>query len=215
MAWNGWRDRVSRIKLQRMQHDHQIALRALDRKHEAELRDRDRQQEVVLRELDRQHEGRLLELGDLRALRDLKVERLRTNLVTLLDAALRLGDREIALRMNPARFTDPDPGLEQARTRLVDLRPVLLLDTESESLLRDVGELTRDDDTYLIALRHWQDQTEMTKASIAAGMGPPPVNGSMEAFGQVQERGDALAASIRKVIDSARAMLAEIERPIA
>ena len=52
VAWNGWRDRVSRIKLQRMQQDHQIALRALDRKHEAELRDRDRQQEVVLRELD-------------------------------------------------------------------------------------------------------------------------------------------------------------------
>jgi len=58
VAWNGWRDRVSRIKLQRMQEDHQVELRDADRKHEAELRDVDRLQEVALRELDRQHENK-------------------------------------------------------------------------------------------------------------------------------------------------------------
>jgi len=66
-----------------MQEDPQIALRNLDRKHEAELR-----------ELDRKHESRLQELADLRGAQRLKVERLRTNVVALIDVAMKLGDRE-------------------------------------------------------------------------------------------------------------------------
>ena len=38
--------------------------------------------------------------------------------------------------MKPRRFADPAPAVDQARDRLNDLRPVLLLDTQSERLLR-------------------------------------------------------------------------------
>jgi hypothetical protein len=107
---NGWRERASRAKLQQMQLDYQTALRNLDRQHEAALRELDRQQEAALRERDRRHESRLQELADLRSLRDLKIQRLRTNLGTLVDVALKLGDREFQLRMEPLRFVDPDPG---------------------------------------------------------------------------------------------------------
>jgi len=49
----------------------------------------------------------------------------------------------------------------------------LVLDTESEHVLRRLAELIRDYDTYLIALRHWHDLTESTKAAMAAGMAVP------------------------------------------
>jgi hypothetical protein len=165
VAWNGWRDRVSRIRLQRMQENAETALRNLDRKHEAELRDQDRQQVTALREMDRQHESRIQELADLKALRNLKIERLRTNLVIQLDVALKLG--------------------------------------------------TAGSSCVCTRFRHWQDLTESAKAAMAAGMGAPPVTGQRDAFEQVQERGKELAASVRKVIDSARATLAVIEQPIA
>src|SRR5215831_3058676 len=104
LAWNGWRERLSRVSHQQRQESHQATLRDLDRRHEAHLRDLDRRQEVALRDLDRKHERRLHELADLRALRNLKVERLRTNLLAVTDAALKFGDREFDLRMRPRRF---------------------------------------------------------------------------------------------------------------
>lgn len=226
LTLNGWRERLSRVSLQQMQESHQTALRDLDQRHEAHLRDLDRRQEislrdldrrqeVAIRDLDRKHEGRLHELADLRALRDLKVERLRTHLLAVTDAALKFGDREFDLRMNPRRFADPAPGLDQARERLNDLRPVLLLDTKSERLLRAMADLPRQYDTYLIALRRWQGLSEATPAAIKTGPGMPAVTGQQDAFQQAQRRGDSLARSVQEVIESAREALDTIEQPIA
>jgi hypothetical protein len=213
-VWNSWRERRSRVSLQQMQENHQAALRDLDRKHEADLRALDRQQEAALRDLDRRHESRLQELADQRELRDLKVERLRTNLVTLTDAALKLGDREFELRMDPLRFTDPDPAFEQARKRLSEVRSVLVLDAESERLLRSLVDLMREYDAYLLALDNWKTQTELAKAAIVAGPGMPPPSGAQEAFHSAQERADRLRISMNEVIDSARETLDAIEQPI-
>lgn len=118
LAWNGWRERLSRVSLQQMQESHQATLRDLDRRHEAHLRDLDRRleialrdldrrQEVAIRDLDRKHESRLHELADLRALRNLKVERLRTNLLAVTDAALKFGEREFDLRVKPRALPIP------------------------------------------------------------------------------------------------------------
>ncbi len=194
VAWNGWRDRRSRIDLQRIQETH----------------------EAALRNLDRQHERRLQEFADQRGLRDLKAERLRTNLVTLIDAAMKLGDRALQLRMEPDRFVDPDPAFDQARTRLSDLRPALLLDTESERLLRAMAELTRQYDVYLIALRQWRDLTDLAKAAVEAGPGAsaPPGQQILAALQQAQDQGESLANSVQELIDSARETLEGIERPI-
>src|SRR5215472_17306217 len=195
LALSGWRERLSRVSLQRMQQNYQATLRDLDRRHEAHLQDLDRRQEVAMRDLDRKHGSRLHELADLRALRNLKVERLRTNLLAVTDAALKFGDREFDLRMNPRRFADPAPVVDQARERLNDLRPVLLLDTESERLLRAMADLARQYDTHLIALRRWQGLTEATTAAIKTGPGMPAATGRQEAFQQAQKRGDSLARS--------------------
>jgi phosphoglycolate phosphatase-like HAD superfamily hydrolase len=132
----------------------------------------------------------------------------------LVDAALKLGDRELQLRMEPLRFAEPDPAFEQARARLADIRSALVLDTESERLLRDMSVMTRQYDSYLIALRHWQDLTEQAKAAMAAGMGAPPITGQKEALEQLQKLGEQLAMFVNNVIDSARATLAELEQPI-
>lgn len=215
LAWNGWRERLSRVSLQRMQQNYQATLRDLDRRHEAHLQDLDRRQEVAMRDLDRKHESRLHELADLRALRNLKVERLRTNLLAVTDAALKFGDREFDLRMNPRRFADPTPAVDQARERLNDLRPVLLLDTESERLFRAIADLEREYDTYLIALRRWQGLTETTTAAMTTGPGTPAATGQQEAFQQAHKRGDRLAKSVQELIDSAREALDAIEQPIA
>ena len=168
-----------------------------------------------MRDLDRKHESRLHELADLRAVRNLKVERLRTNLLAVTDAALKFGDREFDLRMNPRRFADPAPVVDQARERLHDLRPVLLLDTESERLFRAMADLERVYDTYLIALRRWQGLTETTTAAMTIGPGTPAATGQQEAFQQAHKRGDRLAKSVQEVIDSAREALDAIEQPIA
>ena len=215
LAWNGWRERLSRVSLQQMQESHLATLRDLDRRHEAHLQDLDRRQEVAIRDLDRKYESRLHELADLRALRNLKVERLRTNLLAVTDAALKFGDREFDLRMKPRHFADPAPAVDQARERLNDLRPVLLLDTQSERLLRAIADLLREYDTYLIALRRWQGLTETTTAAMTTGPGTPAATGQQEAFQQAHKRGDRLAKSVQEVIDSAREALDAIEQPIA
>ena len=215
LAWNGWRERLSRVSLQQMEESNQATLRDLDRRHEAHLRDLDRRQEVAIRDLDRKHERSLHELADLRARRDLKAERLRTHLLDVTDAALKFGDREFDLRMNPRRFADPAPGVEQARERLNDLRPVLVLETKSERLLRAMADLARQYDTYLIALRRWQGQTETTTAATRTGPGMPAATSQQEAFQQAKKRGDSLARSVQEVIESAREALGAIEQPIA
>jgi len=226
LTLNGWRERLSKVSLQQQQQSHQATLRDLDQRHEAHLRDLDRRQEIALRDLDRRqevairdldrkHESRLHELADLRALRDLKVERLRAHLLAVTDAALKFGDREFDLRMNPRRLADPAPDVDQARERLNDLRPVLLLDTKSERLLRAMADLARQYDTYLIALRRWQGLSEPTTAAIKTGPGLPAVTGQQEAFQQAQKRGDSLARSVQGVIESAREALHAIEQPIA
>ncbi len=226
LTLNGWRERLSRVRLQQMQESHQAALRDLDRRHEAQLRnldrrqeievqDLDRRQEVAIRDVDRKHESRLHELADLRARRDLKAERLRTHLLAVTDAALKFGDREFDLRMNPRRFADPAPGVEQARERLNDLRPGLVLETKSERLLRAMADLARQYDTYLIALRRWQGQTETTTAATRTGPGMPAATSQQEAFQQAKKRGDSLARSVQEVIESAREALGAIEQPIA
>src|SRR5215471_19977373 len=207
LALHGWRERLSRVSLQQMQQNYQATLRDLDRRHEAHLQDLDRRQEVAMRDLDRKHESRLHELADLRALRNLKVERLRTNLLAVTDAALKFGDRGFDLRMKPRRFADPAPVVDQARERLNDLRTVLLLDTQAERLLRAIADLMREYDTYLIALRRWQGLTETTTAAITKGPGPPAATGQQEAFQQAHKRGDRLAKSVQEVIDSAREAL--------
>jgi len=151
-AWNSWRERLSRTKLQTMQQMHEANLRALDR----------------------QHEERLQEVADRRALRDVKVERLRTNLIALTDAALKLGDRELELRMSPHRFADPATIVDQARTRLAELRPELILDTESERLLRAMADAIQQYDAYIMALGHWKMLADAASASAAAGPSVPP-----------------------------------------
>jgi len=128
---------------------------------------------------------------------------------------LKFADREFDLRMNPRRFADPAPGVDQARERLNDLRPVLLLDTKSERLLRAMADLARQYDTHLIALRRWQGLTEATTAAIKTGPGMPAATGRQEAFQQAQKRGDSLARSVQEVIESAREALAASEQPIA
>jgi len=210
LAWNGWRERLNRVSLQQMQESHQATLHDLDRRHQAHLqnldrrheialRDVDRRQEVAMRDLHRKHETRLHELADLRALRDLKVERLRTNLLAVIDAALKFGDREFDLRMRPRRFADPAPAVDQARKRLNDLRPVLILDTESERLLRAVADLVREYDTYVITLRRWQGLTETTRPPMTTGPETPSVTGDQEALQQAQKRGDSLAKWVQVI----------------
>lgn len=126
---------------------------------------------------------------------------------------MKFGDRGFDLRMKPRRFADPAPAVDQARERLNDLRPVLLLDTQSERLLGAIADLLREYDTYLIALRRWQGLTETTTAT--TGPWTPAATGQQEAFQQAQKRGDSLARSVQEVIDSAREALDAIEQPIA
>ncbi len=192
-VWNGWREGRLRIKLQRMQETHAATLRGLDR----------------------EHERRLQELADRRSLRDQKVDRLRTNLVAVTDAALKLGDREYELRMAPNRLFEPAPVVDEARKRLDELRAELVLDIESERLLRAISDVLQQHDVYVIALRHWKDLADAAEAAAEAGPGVPPVTGSREAFEEARNKGDLLAKSVQEVIDSARDTLAHLEQAIA
>ena len=105
---------------------------------------------------------------------------------------------------------------DEARTPLNELRPALLLDTESERLLRAMAELTRQYDVYLIALRQWRDLTDLAKAAVEAGPGAsaPPGKQILAALQQAQDQGESLANSVQELLDSARETLEGIERPI-
>src|SRR5690242_7811624 len=113
--------------------------------------------ETTLREQDRQHELRMGQLADARSVRDRRSQRLHDNLASMVEMALRLGERTNRLRLWPDQFDKPDPWLDAAVDKIFDLRALIVLDAETEPLMRAVDDASLAYRQFLLAIEARKD----------------------------------------------------------
>ena len=155
-----------------------------------------RQHEADIRQLDRDHELRSQQLADERARRDHREARVYTNLVALADLMLNLGARVEGLQLHPARYRDSGPGFFDAMDLIAPLRASIVLDAETEPLLRQVKEAETQYREFLADLETWQ--------TARPGVQRPDVP-------SIHEKGSALLELTKRILTEARQTLEKTE----
>jgi hypothetical protein len=150
----------------------------------------------------RSHETKMEKLADARALRDRKIERVWKGLNVVCEVALDLLEASNRIFASPANtLAEADRVQSEADKKLDPIRADLVLDGDTESLLRQVVRCSNDYRKLSDALREEQDRVEQHRDT--RGMGER----TSDAWQIVQK--DAF-----EVLNEARKTLAEIEKPI-
>jgi hypothetical protein len=150
----------------------------------------------------RSHETTMEKLADARALRDRKIERLWRGLTVVCEVALDLLDATNRLWLHQARVIDEADRVQyEADAKLAQVGAALVLDSDSEGLVRQVVECSDDYRKYVVAMRMLIDTRERRGDTSSS---EPIVKAAW-----LKARTDAYT-----VLTAARRTLAEIEKPI-
>jgi hypothetical protein len=150
----------------------------------------------------RSHEARMQKLADARVLRDRKIERVWKGLNVVCEVALDLHDANSRLWLHQgAALDEVDRVQSEAERKLAPGRASLVLDADTESLLRQVVECSIDYRKFAVAMRLLIETRERHGDTESSA---PLVKAAWQ-----KTRTDAYS-----VLNGARRILAEIEKPI-
>jgi hypothetical protein len=150
----------------------------------------------------RSHEARMQKLADARALRDRKIERVWTGLNVVCEVALDLHDASSRLWLHQGKALDEVDRIQiETDRKLAPVRASLVLDADTESLLRQVVDCSNDYRKFAVALRLFIETRER--------------HGDIESSRPVvMEAWQKVRTEAYSVLNGARRTLAEIEKPI-
>ena len=112
-----------------------------------------RRHEASLRQTDRDHELRVQQLADERARRDHREGRIYSNLEAMAELMVHLGARVELLRSNPSQCAEPSYEVTDALAKVMSFRASMVLDAETEPLIRLVKEAEDGYAAYLLDLK--------------------------------------------------------------
>lgn len=161
-----------------------------------------RKHEATLRELDREHAIHLAELADARSVRDRRSQRIHSNLLALAEVVLRFED-DMALRSDPDNYGETHQGLNEAYRKLIEVRATIVLDAETEPLLRHVNDIVAEHQRFLLALGNWKTTHDSGQPGLAE-----------QAAQEVERSGQRVQDLMVAIVDEARGTLAKAEAPL-
>ena len=150
----------------------------------------------------RSHETEMQKLADARTLRDRKIERTWKGLNVVSEVALDLLDATNRLWLHQDKVVDEvDHVQDEADKKLAPVRAALVLDGDTELLLRQVVECSNDYRKFAVAFRLFIETRER--------------HGDLESSRPlVMEAWQRARMNAYNVLNGARRTLAEIEKPI-
>jgi hypothetical protein len=150
----------------------------------------------------RSHETEMQKLADARTLRDRKIERTWKGLNVVSEVALDLLDATNRLWLHQDKVVDEvDHVQDEADKKLAPVRAALVLDGDTELLLRQVVECSNDYRKFAVAFRLFIETRER--------------HGDLESSRPlVMEAWQRARTDAYNVLNGARRTLAEIEKPI-